>query len=181
MMIRKLIIAGLVLAMILVTLLFTQSTLRDWAIERRLRDPSWRFQTGLLTDGHLHVVTVGTGSPALDADRVQSCLAVLADGAFILFDAGAASAWRAEQLRLPLADLNAVFLSHLHSDHIADLPLMANISWRYGRKHPLIVFGPEGSVKMMAGFNQAYQTDAEFRHADMKEYYEKYFIGPKSA
>jgi ribonuclease Z len=164
-MFRKIAIVVLVLIVLSGAGLVFRPALTDYSIERQTRAIGKRFQTGLLHDGLLHIITVGTGSPAPDPRRVQSCVAVLADGAFLMFDAGAASAWRADQLRLPMADLNAVFLTHLHSDHIADLPLMADISWRYGRTHELQVYGPEGTEKVVAGFSQAFGPDVGFRYA----------------
>ena len=67
---------------------------------------------------------------------------VIADGSFLIFDVGSGSALRAELEGLPLPNLETVFLTHLHSDHMADVPLMANISWRAGRRRNLRVTAP---------------------------------------
>jgi ribonuclease Z len=101
-----------------------------------------RFRYDLLNDGKMHVITVGTGSPVANPRRAQTSLAVLADGVFIMLDAGAGAAEKADLQGLPLSDLDAVFITHLHSDHIADLPLLASKGWRYGRTAPLPVYGP---------------------------------------
>ncbi|MFH1134690.1 MAG: MBL fold metallo-hydrolase [Pseudomonadota bacterium] len=135
----------------------------DLAIQFQARAIAGRLQTNLLEDGKLHVIVVGSGSPAVDPHRVQACVAVMAGGDFLLFDVGGASAYRLDLLGLPAQDLTAVFFTHLHSDHIADLPLAANLGWRHGRKHHLNVFGPVGTKAVVDGFNQAHHPDIVFR------------------
>src|SRR6516225_2577683 len=122
-----------------------------------------RFQTNLLSDGALHVWFCGTGSPQVERDRAQSCTAILAGGSFLVFDTGAGSGLKADLGNLPLANLEAVFFTHLHSDHITDLPVFMNHSWRYGRQQPLNVFGPTGTAAVVEGFNQAIGPDVGYR------------------
>lgn len=122
-----------------------------------------RFQTGLLSDGVFHVWFCGTGSPQVERDRAQSCTAILAGGSFLVFDTGAGSGLKADLGNLPLANLDAVFFTHLHSDYISDLPVFMNNSWRYGRQQRLNVFGPAGTAEVVAGFNQALGPDVAFR------------------
>jgi ribonuclease Z len=121
-----------------------------------------RFQTGLLSDGALHVWFCGTGSPQAERDRAQSCTAILAGGSFLVFDTDAGSGLKADLGNLPLANLEAVFSTHLHSDHITDLPVFMNHSWRYGRQQLLNVIGPAGTAEVVAGFNQALGPDIAF-------------------
>ncbi len=162
-------IAAIAIVLLLGSSFLMLGPLEDYAVRRQALSAAGRFQTNLLTDGRIHVIIVGSGSPAPDAARVQSCVAVIADGSVLLFDAGGASAYRAELLGLPLSHLHAVFLTHLHSDHIADVPLIANASWRQGRKHTLPVYGPRGTMDVVNGFNQSHKPDLTFRYAKMKE------------
>jgi len=129
-----------------------------------------RFRYDLLNDGKMHVITIGTGSPIANPHRVQPSTAVIADGVFIILDAGAGAAEQADLQGLPLSDLNAVFITHLHSDHIADLPLLASKGWRYGRTTPLPVYGPVGTSEMADGFNRAYSFDKKYRYENIKGY-----------
>jgi ribonuclease Z len=66
---------------------------------------------------------------------------------------------------MPVASLHAVFITHLHSDHIGDLGELNNNSWVAGRPGPLSVVGPPGVDKLAEGINEAYSTDHGFRHA----------------
>ena len=67
--------------------------------------------------------------------------------------------------RLPLERLEAVFLTHFHSDHIAALPEFNLFSWGAGRSKPLVVFGPPGVSEVVDGLNGAYRLDRTYRVA----------------
>jgi len=70
----------------------------------------------------LSVVLLGTkGGPPTDAGRCGICSAVVVDGAVYLVDAGRGAVTQFVQAGLAWADLQAVFVTHLHADHIADL------------------------------------------------------------
>ena len=119
----------------------------------------------MLSDGQLHVVMCGTGSPLADASRASACVAVVAGGEVILIDTGPGS-WRQVALnKLPVQNVSAVLLTHFHSDHIGDLGEAITQSWIAGRKQPLEVYGPPGVEKIVAGFAQAYSLDVDYRVA----------------
>lgn len=128
-----------------------------------------RYDTTPLYDGKLHVVFCGTGTQAADAGRAKSCIAVMAGGTLAIFDTGTGSAQRAQLLGLPLGELNTIFLTNLHSDHIGDLGQYAETSWREGRVTPLAVYGPAGTSQVVAGFDQAYALSVKFRAAHANE------------
>ncbi len=121
--------------------------------------------TEFLTDGNLHVILCGTGSPVIDRDRAAACTAVIAGNHFVLVDTGSAS-WREVALsHLPRANLEAVLLTHFHSDHIGDLGEATVQSWISGRTKPLVVYGPPGVERVVAGFSEAYALDSGYRTA----------------
>ncbi len=120
-------------------------------------------QAPTVPDG-LRVVVCGSASPlGNDPDRAQACIAVLTPEHFFLFDVGARSPQRIAQARLPTRRLNAVFLTHFHSDHIAGVPDVNLASWVQGRKASLEVHGPAGIQSVVDGFNQAYTLDRGYR------------------
>ena len=62
--------------------------------------------------------------------------------------------------------IEAVFLTHFHSDHIDGLGELMMQRWVNGtHTTPLPVYGPAGTEKIVAGFNLAYQQDAVYRVA----------------
>ncbi len=122
-------------------------------------------RTDLLDDGALHVVLCGTGSPLADADRAGPCTAVLAGGHFVLVDVGPGSSRQVALERLPRARLEAVLLTHFHSDHIGELGEATMQSWIAGRTAPLRVYGPPGVERVVEGFREAYALDTLYRIA----------------
>jgi ribonuclease Z len=118
-----------------------------------------------LTDGALHVVLCGTGSPLPSKLRAGPCTAVIAGGHFLLVDTGPGANYRMGLLALPRQSLDAVLLTHFHSDHIGELGETAMQSWALGRKQPLPVYGPPGVEDVVAGFEGAYAYDTLYRIA----------------
>ena len=113
----------------------------------------------------LKVVMCGTSGPLPVRDRAKPCVAVLAAGALYLVDIGPEATENLQLWRLPLATARAVFITHLHSDHIGDLGEFNMQSWVAGRPAPLPVIGPPGVDKLAQGLNLAYGPDRGFRHA----------------
>ncbi len=123
----------------------------------------------MLTDGQLHVVMCGTGSPLADANRASACVAVVAGGEVILIDTGPGS-WRQVALnKVPAQNVSAILLTHFHSDHIGDLGEAITQTWLAGRAKPLEVYGPPGVERVVAGFAQAYSLDVDYRIAHHTE------------
>lgn len=110
------------------------------------------------------VVTCGTGTP-IPSDRAQSCTAVFVNGFFLLFDAGDGAQRSMERLRLPVQEIDAVFLTHFHSDHVADVGEVISRSWILGRTTALPVYGGEAVTRVVGGFNAIYALDDQYREA----------------
>ena len=137
---------------------------QDWLLENALSLAMKRTPAVSQYDG-LKVFLCGTSSPLPAPGRAQTCVAVLAGKSLYLVDAGAGSAQVAALGRLPMERLEAVFLTHFHSDHIAALPEFNLNSWVAGRPTPLIVFGPDGVSEVVDGLNDAYRLDLGYRVA----------------
>ncbi len=115
----------------------------------------------------LRVTLLGTGRPDPVIDRFGPSTLVEAGGERLLFDAGRGASQRLWQLRIPLGQVNALFLTHLHSDHTVGIPDLWLTGWLptpFGRRAvPLEVWGPTGTRAMMAGLRQAYAWDISVR------------------
>ncbi|MBX3484681.1 MBL fold metallo-hydrolase [Phenylobacterium sp.] len=111
----------------------------------------------------LRVIFCGTSGPLPIRDRAKPCTAVQAGGALYLVDVGPESTENLMTWRVPLATVKAVFITHLHSDHIGDLGEMNMQSWVAGRAQALPLIGPSGVDKLAKGFNLAYENDHVFR------------------
>ena len=121
-------------------------------------------RTDLLNPEFINVVLCGTGSP-IPSSRTQSCTAVFIGGKFFLFDAGDGASRSIESLNLPPINLEAIFLSHFHSDHIAGVGEVISRSWILGRQSSLEIYGGEGVDRIADGFNLIYGIDDAYRVA----------------
>jgi ribonuclease Z len=137
---------------------------QDWLLEHAV-SAAMKRPSALSHYEGLKVFLCGTASPLPAPGRAQACVAVLAGESLYLVDAGAGSSQVATLGRLPLEHLEAVFLTHFHSDHIAALPEFNLNSWVAGRAVPLAVFGPPGVSEVVDGLNNAYRLDLTYRVA----------------
>lgn len=122
-------------------------------------------RTADLPDG-LHVAICGAGSPLPDPTRAGPCSVVIAGRRMFMVDAGEGGARNMGLMGIPHARIEAIFLTHLHSDHIDGLPPAMLLRWTGANAtRPMPVYGPTGTGRVVAGFNQAYTIDQGFRTA----------------
>ena len=114
----------------------------------------------------LHVVLCGAGSPLPDPDRSGPCTAVIAGQRLFGVDAGTGGSRILARLRIPQGRVEAVLLTHFHSDHIDGLGELLLQRW-VGGAHatPVPVFGPPGVESVVSGFEGAYAADRGYRVA----------------
>ena len=113
----------------------------------------------------LKVIICGSSGPLPISGRAKPCTAIQAGGALYLVDIGPEATENLMLWRLPIATAKAVFITHLHSDHIGDLGEFNVQSWIAGRPAPLSLVGPSGVEKLARGLNLAYENDHGFRKA----------------
>ncbi|QRK06999.1 MBL fold metallo-hydrolase [Archangium violaceum] len=113
----------------------------------------------------LHLVLCGTGTPQADEKHLPPCLAIVAGDQLLVFDAGEGTSRSLNLLGLHTREVDAVFITHWHSDHFGGLDMLINDSWIYGRKTALPVYGPRGVQQVLTGLAQAYSIDIGFRTA----------------
>lgn len=88
------------------------------------------------------VTVIGNGGAMPAAGKYHSAHAVNIHGQFYLTDCGEGTQKAMLEQHIPPQKLKAIFISHLHADHIYGLfPLLDTISLSQ-RKHPLQVFAP---------------------------------------
>ncbi|WP_395408296.1 MBL fold metallo-hydrolase [Pseudoduganella sp. UC29_106] len=113
--------------------------------------------------GEMRVHLLGTGSPLPETKRFGPSILVEAGGRKFLFDAGRGPMQRLHTLGIPFADVDKLFITHLHSDHTIGIPDLYLTGWLRGRKSPLHVWGPAGTRNMMEHIAKAFDFDIRIR------------------
>ncbi|HUF71927.1 MAG TPA: MBL fold metallo-hydrolase [Gammaproteobacteria bacterium] len=118
----------------------------------------------------MRVTLLGTGRPTPLHDRFEAATLVEAGETTLLFDAGRGASIRIWQLGMPLSEVDGVFVTHFHHDHISGLADFWLTGWlppAFGRRTwPLAIWGPEGLSDITNGLKAAYQRDIDIRVPD---------------
>jgi ribonuclease Z len=118
------------------------------------------------------VTLLGTGTPIPRLDRLGPSTLVEVGDEKLLIDAGRGIPIRLRQLKLPMVRIDALLLTHYHSDHTVGIPDLWLTGWLtsfYARRTaPLRVIGPVGAKSLMAALRDAYAADITIRIEDEK-------------
>ncbi len=159
---RSVVGLGLVMALIGCCTIFPSGCVNS-IVERLTIRFLTRTNYAILKDPGIHVIMVGTGSPEYDKIRNPQCIAVIAEGRFMVFDTGNGCTRTMESLNLPLTRISIVFLTHYHSDHMNGLGNLISYTWENGRKNPIDVYGPPGVENVVNGFAASAHEDIATR------------------
>lgn len=111
------------------------------------------------------IVFLGTGSPLGFADRCGAGQVIVAGETHVLVDCGWGAARRLVPSNVQAAAIDTALFTHMHTDHMTDVPDFLFLRWTGGATSPLKVFGPEGTREMIEGFLLALRRDIGFRLA----------------
>jgi ribonuclease Z len=111
------------------------------------------------------IVFLGTGSPLPSADRCGAGQVVVAGDTHVLVDCGWGAARRLVPSGVRPNVIDVALFTHMHTDHMTDVPDFLFQRWTQGATVPLRVFGPEGTQEMIDGFLMALRRDIGFRLA----------------
>jgi len=121
----------------------------------------------------IKVTLLGTAAgPPVRLNRYQMSTLVEAGGETLLFDCGRGTTLRLTEAGVPLAGVSKLFITHLHSDHIVDIPDLYLSGWvsRNQRKQSIEVWGPAGTRSMMDYLQKAFAFDIHIRR-DVDEHF----------
>ena len=107
----------------------------------------------------MELVLLGTGCPQCDPDRRGPSNLVRARGKHFLVDCGSGVTQRLVEAGTKGAALDALFLTHLHTDHLVDFYQLVISSWHQGRDRPQRVFGPPGTRAFVEGTMALWATE----------------------
>lgn len=142
-----------------------QKQIGEQLFARAVEQAFARDLIGDLPDG-LHVVLCGSGSPLPDPVRAGPCTAVIAGEQIFIVDIGGGAVRKMGQIGLPMANVEALLITHFHSDHIDGMGELLLQRWAGGgHDSPLPVHGAEGIEAIVDGLNSAYTADVRYRIA----------------
>lgn len=114
----------------------------------------------------IRVTLLGTASgPRVHPGKAGISTLVEAGGQRLLFDAGRGVLPRLVEAGYPMNAVTKLFLTHLHSDHVLDIPDLLLMPWAAApeRKVPLEVWGPAGTSDMLRHLEAAFAFDIHMR------------------
>jgi len=120
----------------------------------------------------MKITLLGTGSPIPSVTCAGPSTLVQAAGQNILVDAGRSVVPRLLAAGCPPPFVTAIFLTHLHSDHICDLNDVITTRWiSTPAATPIDIYGPLGTQKMVNGLLAMLAQDETYRldhHDDLR-------------
>lgn len=111
----------------------------------------------------MKVTLLGTGAALIDPDRCHTSIAVQIEGKSFLIDLGTGATRNLIAANIDPLTVEAVFLTHLHFDHIADLPVFIIGSWMSGRAGAPVVYGPKGTAEFVGHLFEGGAFDVDIR------------------
>jgi ribonuclease Z len=113
----------------------------------------------------VRLTLLGTGCPPVDTDRYGPSALVRSADTRLLIDCGSGVSQRLLAAGCPGRAIDALLLTHLHSDHIVDLYQLIVSSWHAGRDRPQRVYGPPGTRHYVDGLMALWREEREQRIA----------------
>jgi len=97
-----------------------------------------------LDAGEIRVTVLGSGDPFIKRSQASGSLLIEVGNAekdFFFFDLGSGSLANFSSMLLPQESTTKVFLSHLHADHVGDIPGLLGSLAKNGRVDPVEIWG----------------------------------------
>jgi ribonuclease Z len=116
-------------------------------------------------DQRIRIVMLGTGAALADPDRGHSGIVISVADRHYLLDIGHGTTRQLVRANIAPADVNHVFISHLHFDHIEDAAYFLIASWMSNRSVKPAIYGPPGTRDFVGHLleNGAFHADIHAR------------------
>lgn len=106
---------------------------------------------------------LGTGCPVVSPGRYGAGTLVECAGKCYLVDVGSGVTQRLVQAGSNGARIDALLLTHLHSDHLVDLYQFIISSWHQNRDRPQVIYGPPGTQAFVDAQMKAWKSERTLR------------------
>lgn len=109
------------------------------------------------------ITLLGTGAALIDPDRAHTSIAAQIREKTYLIDIGTGATRNMIAAGIDPLSVEALFLTHLHFDHTADLPVFVIGSWMSGRRGAPVIHGPEGTEGLVGHLFEGGAFDVDIR------------------
>jgi ribonuclease Z len=110
----------------------------------------------------VRLVFLGTSAGTPSRERNLPAVALVMDGRALLFDCGEGTQQQILRGSVRAGAVEAIFISHMHGDHLYGLPGLISTMSLHGRTEPLVVFGPERVAQYLRGVYEASYAHTSF-------------------
>ncbi len=110
----------------------------------------------------MDVLFLGTGASTPSRVRSMPCIAIRDNSDIILFDCGEGSQRQLMISPFSYMKIKAIFISHMHGDHVFGMPGLLQTMGLTGRKEILHVYGPEGFSERLNQIMSACEGEIEY-------------------
>lgn len=110
----------------------------------------------------LEVTMLGTGSPRPSLERSGPAQVLTAGNQHLLIDCGEGTTTQLMKAGIPPEDINYLFMTHLHSDHIFGYGQFLLGGWGLGRRE-LTIVGPKGMKHFHETIINLFDEDISYR------------------
>lgn len=112
----------------------------------------------------MRILMLGTGAALPDPDRCHTAILItLNNGRHILLDCGHGATRQMVRCDVNPADVGLLLLTHLHHDHVCELPFFVISGWMLGRHGALDVHGPSGTTRLVGHLFEGGAFDADIK------------------
>jgi ribonuclease Z len=119
-----------------------------------------------LAADEIRVTVLGSGDPFVRPSQASASVLIEVGNPerdLFFFDLGSGALKNFTGLRLPVTATTKVFLTHLHADHVGDVPTLVYSLAKAGRRDPVEVWGPAGASESLG--TGAYVERLQAAHA----------------
>ena len=128
---NKILTIAATFAVVCIVIVTQRTTILSVVLQKGMERPFAANTLNELTDG-LHLALCGAGGPMPAPKASGPCVVVVAGKELFIVDAGTDGPRNILRMGYQLGDIDAVFLTHFHSDHIDGLGELGTLRWAAG-------------------------------------------------
>ena len=122
-----------------------------------------RIRDRKLMNTLLGVTLLGTGCPSVSTTRYGPANLVQCCGLNLLIDIGSGATQRLAGCGSSSADVDALLITHIHSDHLVDLYQFIISAWHQNRDRKQVIYGPPGIKTLVESTMAVWKAERELR------------------